>query len=304
MTDRLLRKDFRVENEVGRLESLKLRLGDSAMHTADVMLRDVRESKVIDQNLQGDLLAHVDAGTPCVADLHARILSRLFWPDLEDSSSFTVPAEIRALQQRYEKGFETLKPCRKLTWLNTLGQVTVELELQDRTVVVADVSPWQASVISALQDSSPEPVFPEREHTVIDLAYQLGQEETQVRAALHFWANQRILREVGPDVFKVVERVDDAMLARSPAKTYYGSLLSDADADEKQEVVATLAGYWTFIVGMLSNGGPMPLAQIAAMLKIAVAGGFPHTDDELRSYLDVQLQAGKLVLAKDRYRIK
>ncbi|KAI9822103.1 MAG: hypothetical protein M1826_000563, partial [Phylliscum demangeonii] len=307
MTDRLLRKDFRVDKEVRLLELLKLRFGDSAMQTADVMLRDVRESKVIDvnvridQKLQGDLLAQVEAGTPCVSDLHARILSRLFWPDLEDSS-FTVPAEIRALQQRYEKGFENLKQSRKLSWLNTLGQVTVELEFQDRTVIVEDVSTWQASVIYALQDSSPEPRFPEREHTVMDLVDQLDMEETLVRAALHFWTNQRILREIGPDVFKVVERVDDAMLASSPSKTY-GGLLSDADADEKR-VVAKLTGYWTFIVGMLTNGGPMPLAQIAAMLKFAVAGGFPHTDNDLRSYLDFQLQDGKLELTKGRYKIK
>src|ERR1700733_4226392 len=49
--------------------------------------------------------------------LHAKILSRLFWPQLHDEG-YRVPDDIAELQKRYEHGFESLKTARKLTWLH------------------------------------------------------------------------------------------------------------------------------------------------------------------------------------------
>jgi anaphase-promoting complex subunit 2 len=52
--------------------------------------------------------------------------------------------------------------------------------------------------------------------------------------------------------------------------------------------------HWQFIVGMLTNQGPMPLARIIMMLKIAVPGGFPFSDEELREFLGGMVSKGKL----------
>ena len=86
--------------------------------------------------------------------LHAKILSRLYWPQLQDDD-FRVPEVITDLQKRYGEGFESLKASRKLTWLHTLGQATVELELEDRTLT-EEVHTWQATVIWAFQYLDPK----------------------------------------------------------------------------------------------------------------------------------------------------
>ena len=115
--------------------------------------------------------------------LHAKILSRLYWPQLQDEN-YRVPNAITELQKRYEEGFESLKASRKLTWLNTLGQATVELELEDRTVT-EEVHTWQATVISAFQKNEPRITVVQR--TVLDLVQDLEMEEMLVRNALKFW---------------------------------------------------------------------------------------------------------------------
>ena len=51
--------------------------------------------------------------------MHAKILSRLFWPQLH-SEDYRVPDDIAQLQKSYEQGFESLKNSRKLTWLQGL----------------------------------------------------------------------------------------------------------------------------------------------------------------------------------------
>jgi len=50
------------------------------------------------------------------------------------------------VQDRYANGFTEFKPDKKLYWLPQLGTITLELELQDRTIE-AEVTPLEAAVI-------------------------------------------------------------------------------------------------------------------------------------------------------------
>lgn len=123
---------------------------------------------------------------------HARILSRLYWPNL-DREHFLLPQPIVALQHRYETGYEQLKSARKLTWLNQLGLATVELELQDRTVTV-QCKTYEATVIYAFQD--PAATSPVR-RTVDQLVDQLQMDDDLITSALSFWVANVSLPVVG-----------------------------------------------------------------------------------------------------------
>ena len=68
-------------------------------------------------------------------------------------------------------------------------------------------------------------------------------------------------------------------------------------AREKMEV------FWQFVLGMLTNQGPMPLARIVMMLKVVVPGGFPFGNEELKQYLEGRVKEGKLEIAGGNYRI-
>jgi len=243
--------------------------------------------------------------------LHAKILSRLFWPQLHDES-YRVPDDIVELQKRYEQGFETLKAARKLTWLHALGQATVELELTDRTVI-EDVHTWQATVIWAFQSDVPGDTSLQR--SVSELTTHLEMDETLVRSALNFWVGRLVLHEISPNVFAVLETLNQEERARS--LNAQAAAAAAASNEENNGDEGALRGndggiskekvkiYWQFIQGMLTNSMPqMPLQQIAMMLKMLLPEGFPHSNEELQDILGRKVEEGELELVGGKYKLK
>lgn len=327
LADRLIKKRADFEQETSVLELLKVRFGDSALQACEVMLRDIFDSKRVDAVVRNDQgLArrqpsppHASperraAETEDVPQLHAKILSRFFWPSLQEQA-FNIPEEIVSLQQRYTTGFESLKQSRKLTWLNGLGQVTVELDLEDR-VFTDEVTTWQATVIYAFQ--SEDETSPATK-TVTELSQKLEMSASLVRSACLFWVSKRILIETQRDTFRVLEvlpseeeneamGVSDtdngeggtasAAAAADAAAAAAAKESADAAASEKMNL------YWQFIVGMLTNQGSMPLQRIVMMLKIVVPGGFPFSNEELREFLAGMVAQGKLeIISGGSYKI-
>jgi anaphase-promoting complex subunit 2 len=241
--------------------------------------------------------------------LHAKILSRLYWPQLQDED-FQIPEVITNLQKRYEEGFESLKASRKLTWLHTLGQATVELELEDRTLV-EEVHTWQATVIWTFQDQGPRDTVVEK--TVQELVQELGMDEALVRSALKFWVKKLVLHEVSPNKFAVMEMLNQEDRARSKAQAAASSILGANDESVDEMGIAANEGigqeklgvYWQFIQGMLTNSSPtMALQQIAMMLKMLIVDGFPHSNEELQEFLGRKVAEGSLELVGGKYRLK
>ncbi|KAL3460420.1 hypothetical protein BJX64DRAFT_184343 [Aspergillus heterothallicus] len=316
LAERLLQKRSDFEQEMSVLELLKLRFGDNALQACEVMLRDIFDSRRVDavvRNDQGMVISSAqETDTP---DLHAKILSHFFWPEIQ-GQQFKVPEEITQLQQRYSEGFESLKQSRKLTWLNGLGQVTVELDLEDR-VFVEEVTTWQATVIYAFNSPDNESVG----KTTQELASQLDMSAVLVRSACLFWVSRRILTEVQRDTFRVLETLPTKNSAGddSAAQTGSSSNVGGAETAAANAAAAAAAAaresaeaaamekmnlYWQFIVGMLTNQGAMPLQRIVMMLKIAVPGGFPFSNEELREFLAGMVSRGKLeIVSGGNYKI-
>ncbi|PQE29070.1 anaphase-promoting complex subunit 2 protein [Rutstroemia sp. NJR-2017a BBW] len=189
-----------------------------------------------------DLLKKSPSSAPSNVDstepvLHAKILSRLFWPQLQDTT-YLIPPAIASLQSRYSTGFESLKASRKLTWLPTLGQTTVELELQDRTIV-EEVLPWQATVIYAFNNDSASDPNVEITKSVQELIDTLEMDRSLVISALKFWTHKLVLHETTPGsgIYAVLETLDPSDRARSDAQaTAAGAGAEDApDAGAKDK---------------------------------------------------------------------
>jgi anaphase-promoting complex subunit 2 len=325
LADRLLRNKPDFDQETAVLEHLKIRFGDSALQACEVMLRDVTDSKKVDsiirqdqglqgQNNQPGTASTLSTGTSGDQPLHAKILSRLFWPSLP-SQSYRIPQPIREQQSRYERGFMALKQSRKLTWLDSLGQVEVELDLADR-VFRDEVLPWQAAVIYAFQaedagetadsmcgTSKDEPAG-NVTRTIDSLVAELSMSPTLVRSACIFWASKLILAQSpsDPNAYTVLETLPASASAGSgsipssdpqtqnnhsastaaTAAAATASVVAEAAEAERQSKMAL---YAQFVVSMLTNQGPMPLPRIAMMLGIVVPGGFPFSNEELREFL-------------------
>ncbi|KAE8153444.1 hypothetical protein BDV25DRAFT_28104 [Aspergillus avenaceus] len=330
LAERLLQKRSDFDQEVSVLELLKLRFGDNALQACEVMLRDIFDSRRVDavvRNDQGLTKRSILPMTPnnyrgrlpadeSIPELHAKILSHFFWPEIR-GQEFIVPDEITQLQQRYATGFASLKQSRKLTWLNGLGQVSVELDLEDR-VFVDDVTTWQATIIYAFNSPSGETI----DKTIDQLVEQFDMSVALVRSACLFWVSKRILTEVQRDTFRVLEVLpneeDEAVggTGVSDMNDHAGDAAADsaaaaeaaaaAAAKESAEAAAMekMNLYWQFIMGMLTNQGAMPLQRIVMMLKIAVPGGFPFSNEELREFLAGMVSKGNLeIVSGGNYKI-
>lgn len=308
--ERLLQKEYEFDREIRVLELLKLRFGEAALQACEVMLRDILDSRRVDTFIHKDKELNLnDESTP---ELHTRILSHLFWPSLH-SETFFIPPEVESLQSRYSTGFESLKQSRKLTWLHALGQVTVTLDLEDRTVT-EEVQTWQASVIYAFQPSPSEDSSIPISRTYDDLVETLQMTSSLLHRALTFWIGKLVLKQTSasPLTYTVLETLSDedaahpgttsaaiAAAAETATSAAAPAVLSEHEvAQEKMEV------YWQYVVGMLTNGGPMPLQQIVMMLKLTVPGGFPFGNEELKEYLENGVKEGKLDFAGGNYKIK
>jgi anaphase-promoting complex subunit 2 len=302
LADRLIQKRQNYDQETTVLELLKVRFGDAALQACEVMLKDLTDSRRLDHTVRQDQISSGDL-THEDAQLHAKILSRFFWPEFQDQE-FKVPDEITTLQTQYASCFEKRKDSRKLKWHNALGQVTVELELENHSFR-DEVTTWQATVIYAFQSDSDSDSDSPATKTIPELASELEMTIPLVRSACLFWVSKRILSEVQRDTFQVQEVLADeeqhdsesdsededtanAAAAAEAAAAAAAKESAEAAAMEKMNV------HWQFIVGMLTNQGPMPLARIVMMLKIAVPGGFPFSNEELREFLGGMVSKGKL----------
>ncbi|CAL3968723.1 unnamed protein product [Diplocarpon coronariae] len=325
--EHFLRHDGAFDKEVKVLELLKGRFGESSLQACEVMLKDIQDSGRVNSIIrrtqllgpsEEEFLAareRSDAGDEHTSpegllkpSLHAKILSRLFWPQLHDDT-YRIPDGILQLQKRYEGGFESLKSARKLTWLPTLGQATVELDLEDRTII-EEVHTWQATIIWAF-DSDEEATDLRR--SVAELVELLGMDEAMVRSALKFWVHKLVLHEISPDTFAVLEALNQEDRARSKAQAAAAAAAGghDDSVDEAELVAsggiveAKMGMYWQFIQGMLTNSAKeMPLARIAMMLKMLIQDGFPYSNEELQEFLGRKVADGSLELAGGKYRLQ
>lgn len=99
LAERLLAKsDYDCNHELRTLELLKLRFGEASLHAAEVMLRDLAESKRINTNVK----SVSNTATPLkkrhdlvsIDALDATIVSELFWPQLPQDD-FKLPPQVQ-----------------------------------------------------------------------------------------------------------------------------------------------------------------------------------------------------------------
>jgi anaphase-promoting complex subunit 2 len=61
------------------------------------------------------------------------------------------------MQEMFEREFEEHKAGKKLRWMNNLGAVSLDVELEDRTISV-DATPLEAAVIE-LFSTRGQPIY-------------------------------------------------------------------------------------------------------------------------------------------------
>jgi len=148
LADKLLTNlSFDTDQEVQKLELLKLRFGDSCVHFCEIMVKDLYDSRRINKTIHETVNARNknkndsnkndndnDVGEDSTVQnsniVNVAILSDIFWPALQ-KQELKVHPSIQPSIQEFSDEYAALKNPRKLVFLSTLGVVKLDLELTD-----------------------------------------------------------------------------------------------------------------------------------------------------------------------------
>ncbi|KAJ2091814.1 Anaphase-promoting complex subunit 2 [Coemansia sp. RSA 986] len=321
--------DYTTDREIKQVEMMKLRFGDQAMARCEVMLKDIADSKRIAQNVM-----EASVSNSWHMPLRTIVVSRQFWsPQLPSGDQFTMPSEMADFVDKYARVYQTLKPARTLEWRNTQGHVSLDIELADRTLELT-VKPAQAAVLFAFQER-------ECSLSLGELAKILESTEEFVLLRVRFWQARGVVRETSHNTFVVAEtelsgeqqtasaesreakdadRNDTASGSKHPADARDNRMdvNSDDGSEEEEEeeegnqgASATASNARTealrvnfkYIVGMLTNLGPLPLDRILSMLSMFIPGE-ATTSEEMRDFLAQMVREDKLEMSGGMYKLK
>lgn len=281
LADRLLAMtDFDTSKEVRNVELLKIRFGEASLQVAEVMLKDMADSR---------RLAFAEEEAVVSPKFQATVLSKLFWPAIRQDD-VVLPSEIRTMMDAYEGKFREVKQARRLQWLHQLGRVTVEVELEDGREMEVVCSPIQAAIIHAFESTTTM--------NASDLETNLQVSAEVLRLNLDFWIVRSVLRQDG-NVVSVQEHMPTTSVL--VATTTEQSTVAGDSARVEMEM------YWSYIQGMLTNLGALPLGRIQNMLAMFVTepSSYTRTEEELEDFLERLVREDKLdKAAGNMYKLK
>ncbi|ETS61244.1 hypothetical protein PaG_05206 [Moesziomyces aphidis] len=224
MADQLVHvKAYKAMDEYRNNMILKKRFGDKNMGKCDVMLGDVTESRRIDSEIHHRRRSQAPAAAVgvegMVSRLHPLIVSRQFWPEptiqpgTAGVGDFTLPPLFGRAQEEYGKTFSQTKAMRKLHWLNHLGSVELEVELDSGQSIAVECSLLQAAVLEVISRAhAAERTERPNVVTQSDVMDQLNlQREADAADALNFWLGHGLIQPLPgvPDAFVVQSSLPD-----------------------------------------------------------------------------------------------
>lgn len=310
LADKLLSNtsaDYNTDQQVHTLELLKLRFGDMSMRSCEIMLKDVNDSKRTNTNIRSFLNDNV---------VDAIMISHIFWPSLQqprDILSLKHHPRLQYQLEQFAREYARLKNPRKLEWMYGLGSVQLELDVHegDQTITKTfECSPPLASLIMHFSDQP--------QWTAQELSDEMGIPVNAIQKQIAFWINNRVLKAVSQHH---MQHDADLHLARSTVYVLAGCRLDDDDYNHKVgaagsstdgdailldhddgEVLISGSGavtftgyeeeemavYTSYIVGMLTNLGQLPLKTIHNNLKTFVSGSdlkYSKTPQQLSAFL-------------------
>ena len=252
-----------------------------------------------------------DAKKKDAPNFKAQILSSFFWPQLR-SNEYNLPASLQALNSSYEQRFESLGTQQKLHFRPGLARVSVQLELEDRTVEETDVPGSRASVIDlfasdsglkghleATQYDDATGLTPEQISEALSMGAELVQD------ALNFWTNKQVLYRRPSGNYAVLERLDMEVEVAQPevaqSEDDHISAVKSQDAMLRESAPM----FSTFIANMLRNQGPKEVGGmmgITSLLKM-VLPSFTYGEEEVSWLLGQMESRGEVVREGEKWRV-
>jgi anaphase-promoting complex subunit 2 len=252
---------YNISREISTLELLKQRFGESPLHFCEVMLKDVGDSKRIN-NLLISSVENIDSEL----EIQAMVISSEFWPTFREEN-FQIPGFAKRKMDLYSMEYKQLKGMRKLDWKTGLGTIEIEVSYGEE-VITMRVSPLRAVILHQFQNSS--------ECSIDLLTQSVKAPPSVVKRNVGFWVSQGLLKEISSDVYRLMQEWNfDHKAAVKPVHDD-DEFMMETDKDAME---AECQMYWNYIKHMLTNLGPLSLERIHSMLEIFGVQG--HTKKKL-----------------------
>ena len=317
LSDKLLSNlSYNTDQEVATLELLKRRFGEDHLHSCEVMLRDVEDSRRINNAIASELKKDPQQAS----NVDYVIISDNYWPNIasdDGSESIEHHPSISSRLKCYESTYADLKKPRKLYPIRERGQVDLELSFQDGSTRSFTVLPLQASLISYFDEDGAS------QHSLQELSEHCKQEEEDVHRRMTMWVTKGVLREFtdltsGAVMYQLIEEqaanaIQDQLAAASGLAGGAKGLDHEEDTDKQRasdaQERANLAAIETYIRGMLSaSNDSMSIERIDTLMKLVATGSgssnirYDLNMVQLRHFLQSMVDSNKIEIVDGSYR--
>ncbi|PXF48212.1 Anaphase-promoting complex subunit 2 [Gracilariopsis chorda] len=282
-----------LDREYKTLELLTDRFGKEAMHECLIMLNDIKDSKLVLETAQSQ-----NPASP-LQNFEAVVLSKEFWPKLQEESEFKATTQLETQMSLYTSSFQKHKHPRKLRWQHGVGTVAVHLEFEDGREVDVSVTPIQATILSHFAVK--------KKQTLQELQNHLGIKDDAVfRRKIQGLANLGVIRAADSNnsTYETVEHAGEIESA-SGGIDEENVPANDRDVGDEQPEDAQMAVYETYVMAMLQNLKQLPLEQIHNMLQRFVqTPAYDRTEAQLAAFLSQLIEEEKIELSAGMYKVK
>ena len=297
---------FNTDQEVYTLERLKQRFGEAPLHPCEIMMKDVADSRRINNGITTSVNNMTmtpeqrNAGllTPTKAKMKSMIISKEYWPKLQADTPCNLHPLLSQAHNEFAKQYSSLKAPRKLRWKNNLGMINLNLSFSTTNGDVPkksfnyQVTPAQATVILHLKD--------QKRWTLLSLARKIGVQETSLRRMTSTWLSQGVVREMkdeqGVACFEVVENYGENEEDEDENNEGEEGEVEEDEMMDSNSSSLDFQMYENYITMMLANFGELPLDGIHNKLTMFVMGGDQEiTMSQLRTFLNQLVSEEKIL---------
>lgn len=291
LSERLLyRNDYSHNVELSYVELLKLRFGENEMHNCEVMLKDIQDSK--------RLINLVRSKSKYLANFQASVVSYLFWPFSEslikDTKDVVLPDSLNKTFTEFEGQFADVKRSRKVKWLHNYGKVDLTVTVNGEAIDVSATC-YQAIVLHYFLEK--------QEWNIDELVDKMNTTKQVLIHNINFWISMNVLYLKSHDVVSLNNQNDV-----HNDETDSDDLKLEADNNDcgdENSVPDGMQVYWQFIVGMLTNLGPLASSRIQTMLSMFVqTPKYEKTENDLKKFLNQMVHEDKLEFVGGEYKLK
>ncbi|RCK57852.1 Anaphase-promoting complex subunit 2 [Candida viswanathii] len=287
-------KNYDVEEIECNLNLLKARFGKQNFTTLDIMIRDIRESRSLNELLGGQ-----------DAVFNTSVLSHLYWPTVLDNidpeqHNFKIPDEVEKKFQEFKSKFAQEKHGRTLKVVPSLGTVKLQLEFKNHAKEFT-VSPDKAAIISLFNDQ-------ENELSVSHIAQALSMSEYMVSKGLVYWVKEGVLMELTKTLYIVNDDDEEDEIIQQEAEV---DLLTNFTPSDNNPTAQSSAKFSEinvvepYLFTMLQNITLLSFQRIKTLLNLMVPKDkldlAKVSDNLLEEYLDSLVEESKIHIRHGNY---